>query len=234
MNNLTNDPFNLDSKEISQFKIDSRKIVSGDVFIAGNNKAPIIKEAIDNGADIIITDLDFTSEQAKIHSFYDKPNYDALDFLGEHLATRYKHELKDLQLIGVTGTNGKTSTCSLVKKILWELGFNVTTIGTNGVQINDGELIYNSYTTPHIIELYKIFLDSVAANSDTIVMEVSSHAIAQKRVAGLKYDVLAFTNLTQEHLDYHKDIDDYFNVKKSFFEKNAKPNARCVINTDDK
>ena len=142
-----------------------------------------------------------------------------------------------LRMIGVTGTNGKTTTTYIVKAMLEAAGRRVGLIGTVGYLVGK-EVIPASHTTPGALELQRLFARMAEARLDTLVMEVSSHALALDRTAGSEFDVAVFTNLTQDHLDFHVDMERYFQAKlKLFVELGAsgatKPNKRAIINIDD-
>ena len=141
----------------------------------------------------------------------------------------YGNPSQKLKLIGITGTNGKTTTSYLVKQILEAAGKKVGLIGTVQYLVCD-EAYPSKYTTPDSKELQKMFSLMVKAGCEYCVMEVSSQALAQGRVAGLSFEIAAFTNLTQDHLDYHKTWENYFNSKRKLFE-NCKT---AVTNADDK
>jgi UDP-N-acetylmuramoyl-L-alanyl-D-glutamate--2,6-diaminopimelate ligase len=143
----------------------------------------------------------------------------------------YDYPERKLQLIGVVGTNGKTTTTYLIKSILEAAGKKVGLIGTITNLIDDQPLASHN-TTPGTLELQQIFARMVRAGIEYVVMEVSSHSIAQGRVAGLNFRVGVFTNITQDHLDYHKTFEEYFRVKSKFF-ADLDPNAWAIINNDD-
>ena len=136
-----------------------------------------------------------------------------------------------VKLIGITGTNGKTTVSHMIAGILGGAGIKTGIIGTNGVYI-DGKEYYcsrNTPTTPNQLELYKALTEMEKQDVKYCAMEVSSHALIQDRVYGLWFDTAVFTNLTQDHLDFHADMDDYFSAKKRLFQISDK----AVINTDD-
>jgi len=140
--------------------------------------------------------------------------------------------LKNLKIIGITGTNGKTTTAFLIYHLLKRIGRKSSLIGTIKYIIGRKAQKAN-LTTPGFIELGKLLKESENAGSRFVVMEVSSHALAQERVKGLKFSHCVFTNLSRDHLDYHKTIDNYFNTKKKlFFSQKASPFS--LINIDDR
>jgi UDP-N-acetylmuramoyl-L-alanyl-D-glutamate--2,6-diaminopimelate ligase len=150
---------------------------------------------------------------------------------------RYGNPSKKLRIIGVTGTNGKTTTVTLLHKVANKLGYKSGLIGTVEILIGEEKLKLDSSkstpsTTPDSVFLTKIFAKMVQAGCEYVFMEVSSHALDQKRVAGINFMGGIFTNLTHDHLDYHKDFENYFETKKKFFEMLPK-NAFALSNIDD-
>lgn len=140
--------------------------------------------------------------------------------------------LKDLTFIGVTGTNGKTTFTYLIESIYKESKKKIGVIGTVNYRCHD--LVINaSHTTPDIKNLCSLFKTFQDRGCEVIVMEVSSHALEQNRLGALKFDATLFTNLTAEHLDYHKNMEDYFNAKKMLFFNHLKDNGIAIINVDD-
>jgi len=136
-----------------------------------------------------------------------------------------------LQLIGVTGTNGKTTTTYLIKAILEKGGIKTGLIGTIKIIIGD-KTLPATRTTPESLDLYELFAKMVEAGISHVVMEVSSHALDLKRVTGMGFQIAVFTNITQDHLDYHKSIADYLKAKMRLFQQ-VKDNGTAVINIDD-
>lgn len=136
----------------------------------------------------------------------------------------------DLKLIGITGTNGKTTSTYIMKSILESNGHKVGLIGTNGYMVG-GNLYSCNMTTPDPIQLHNIFYKMKRANCQYVVMEVSAHALFFDKIEGLKFDAGIFTNLTQDHLDFFKNIDNYFMAKEKFF--SSKYLKRAIINNDD-
>jgi len=150
---------------------------------------------------------------------------------------RYGNPSKKLKIIGVTGTNGKTTTVTLLHRIATSLGHKSGLIGTVEILIGEEKLKLNSKkpipaTTPDSIFLTKIFSQMVKAGCEYVFMEVSSHALDQNRVAGIKFTGGIFTNLTHDHLDYHKDLENYFRTKKKFFDALSE-NSFALSNIDD-
>ncbi len=156
----------------------------------------------------------------------------ALGFLGSRF---YADPSNRIRMIGVTGTNGKTTTTYVCKALLEALDRQVGLIGTVGYQIGPTTMPA-SHTTPGALELQRLLNQMVAAGCTVAVMEVSSHALAQDRTSGCEYDVAVFSNLTQDHLDFHKTMEEYFQAKLRLFTGLAggsKANKRAIINVDD-
>jgi len=134
-----------------------------------------------------------------------------------------------IKIIGITGTNGKTTTASAIYSFLLDLGFKVALQGTRGFFMNDEVVEGKSLTTPSVLNTYKHIYQAVEAGCEFFIMEVSSHAIVQKRVEGLDFELKILTNITQDHLDYHKTLEEYIAVKNSFFSDDSKK----LINKDE-
>ena len=193
----------------------SKEVGPGFIFIAikgskfdGNN---FIHEALDNGAICAISDskeIEYTDKIINVE--------DARESLGKIAANFYNNPQHKIKLIGVTGTNGKTSTTLILKSILEFHGKKVLQIGTLGVIPN---IINEDFglTTPDPLNIFKILNEAVEKKYDFAILEVSSHALSQKRISNLRFDFAGFTNLTLDHLDYHGTIDNYFNEKKKLF-----------------
>ncbi len=156
----------------------------------------------------------------------------ALGLLGSRF---YGDPSSQIRMIGVTGTNGKTTTTYVCKALLEALGRPVGLIGTVAYQIGE-RTIPATHTTPGSLELQQLLAEMVAGGCTTAVMEVSSHALAQDRTSGCEYDVGVFSNLTQDHLDFHKTMEEYFQAKLRLFtglKRGRKANKRAIVNIDD-
>ena len=209
-------------------KSNSKKVTNGDIFIAikGNNHDghDYIEEAIENGASRIICE-------------YGKYNIDTLivkdtkEYLKNYIKENYCEKIKNIKFIGVTGTNGKTTTCYIIYQMLREFGIKSAYIGTIGFYIEE-KIKDLDRTTPELIDLYDMFLECKENNVEYIVMEVSSHALELDRVYGIKYDYAVFTNLTEDHLIFHNNMENYLNAKLKLFDK-IKENGYAIINIDD-
>jgi UDP-N-acetylmuramoyl-L-alanyl-D-glutamate--2,6-diaminopimelate ligase len=150
----------------------------------------------------------------------------------EALKIKYNLNFEKIPFVAVTGTNGKTTFTYLMESILKTAGKNPGVIGT--INYRCGALVKNStHTTPDMKNLFKILDEFNKNNCDAVVMEVSSHALKQNRIGELQFDVALFTNLTQEHLDFHPNMEDYYGSKKILFEKHLKNNGTAIINIDD-
>ena len=213
---------------ISGVSINAQKVVPGDLFIAfaGANTHGIsyLQQAISNGAVAVLSDKKI---ETSIPSFiYPNPR----EIVGSISAWLYGHPFKSLKAIGITGTNGKTTTANLVKQI-WQLNsIKSGLIGTLGVEIAD-EKLESARTTPEADDLQATAAAMVEQGCKNLAMEVSSHAIDQGRIKGAKYEVVAFSNLTQDHLDYHLSMENYFQAKANLFASEYAKAA--VINIDD-
>jgi UDP-N-acetylmuramoyl-L-alanyl-D-glutamate--2,6-diaminopimelate ligase len=157
---------------------------------------------------------------------------DSGEALGKMASAFYGHPSHKIRLVGVTGTNGKTTSVTLLHKLFRELGYNVGLLSTVQNQINE-EVIPSTHTTPDAVKLNELLALMVKAGCSYCFMEVSSHAMVQKRVAGLRFAGGVFTNISHDHLDYHKTFDEYIKAKKLFFDVLPK-GAFALINADDK
>ncbi len=211
--------------EIVDVTQDSRLVREGFLFVCikGNtfDGHSVAKEMLENGARAVVCEKDLGLENQIIVS-NTREAYSVI------CANFFSHPAKKLKLIGLTGTNGKTTTTFLIKQILEGAGKKVGLIGTVQNMVCD-EVYPAKYTTPDAYELQHLFSLMVKADCEYCVMEVSSQALAQGRVNGLNFEIGAFTNLTQDHLDYHKTWENYFNSKRILFENSS----IAVTNADD-
>lgn len=212
-----------------KYETNSKLVNNGQIFVAIKGHTvdghDYIDEAIKNGASKIICEKEINStipyEIVK----------DTKEYLKNVLVKEYSDEINKLKLIGVTGTNGKTTSCYLTYQMLQKLGKNVAYLGTIGYYQNDLYIEVNN-TTPDILTLYKLLINAIKDGIEYLVMEVSSHALAFERIAGLKFIACAFTNLTEDHLDYHKTMNAYLEEKLKLV-KYLKNDATMLINSDD-
>ncbi|MBI4418438.1 MAG: UDP-N-acetylmuramoyl-L-alanyl-D-glutamate--2,6-diaminopimelate ligase [Ignavibacteriales bacterium] len=223
--------------EVRGIQYDSRRVQRGDCFVAlvgqGTNGHLYLQEAINRGASVLVVqDDDSIPDSLCMHRGVIKivvsNTRTALALLS---ANFYGHPSRKLTVIGVTGTNGKTTTTHLIKSMFEAAGQKTGLIGTIHHQIDD-QSIPASHTTPESLELNKLLADMVASGCSAVSMEVSSHALHQSRVHGIHFSVAVFTNLSQDHLDYHKTMQEYFEAKKTLFET-LDPSACTVTNRDD-
>jgi len=209
-------------------KSDSRKVNPGDTFIAIRNVArdghDYIESAIEKGATKIICEEGNYSVETVIVE-------DTREYLNEYLYKNYYPKFSDMKFIGVTGTNGKTTTCYLIYQMLTDLGKKCAYIGTIGFYYPGYKKELNN-STPDTDVLYEMFLEAKEAGCEYVVMEVSSHALDMNRIYGIEFDEVAFTNLTQDHLDYHKTLDNYALAKQILF-KRTRNKKIAIINKDD-
>ena len=210
-------------------KTDSRKVVKGDTFVAIKGHTvdghDYIETAIKNGAEkIIATHGKFSVETIIVE--------DTEKYLNDYLVENYSNHFENIKFIGITGTNGKTTTAYLTSQILTELGINNAYIGTIGYYKNSEFIRELPNTTPDILSLYNLILESIDNNVKVIVMEVSSHSLSLERINGIKFDVAGFTNLTEDHLDYHETMEKYLESKKLIL-KYIKDNGIMISNIDD-
>lgn len=212
------------------YETDSRLVKPGQIFVAIKGHTvdghDYIDDAIKNGASTVVGEKDLTLSVPYIKVA------DSEKYLQEEIVKKYKNELDEIEFIGVTGTNGKTTTCYLTYQLLKLLKKDVAYIGTIGFYYQD-EIITLNNTTPDILTLYKLLLSAKKKNCHTIVMEVSSHALDLNRVAGITFKVAGFTNLTQDHLDYHKTMDNYLNAKLKILD-HLNSDSIFITNIDDK
>jgi UDP-N-acetylmuramoyl-L-alanyl-D-glutamate--2,6-diaminopimelate ligase len=221
------------SLEIAAVEFDSRKVIPGSLFVAvrgvstdGHN---FISQAVASGASAIVCE-----------TLPDKPaggvswirTSDTAKALGLSASNFYGNPSRSMKLVGVTGTNGKTTIATLLYNMFMRLGYKCGLFSTVCNYINGKELPA-THTTPDPIQLNMLLAEMVTAGCDYAFMEVSSHSADQKRIAGLKFAGGIFTNLTHDHLDYHKTFDNYLAAKKSFFDS-LEPTAFALVNIDDR
>ncbi len=221
----------IDNINITGITSDSRQVKQGNVFVAivgmkkdGND---YIDEAIEKGASIIFTEKNIEQKRVPV-----KKVSNARKKLAELLNEFYNYPSEKLFLIGVTGTNGKTTTTYLIDTILKESGYNSGVIGTMGIRTNYKH-IKSSLTTPKPEVLFKVLNDFVEEGIEIVTMEVSSHGLKFYRTYGLNFDIAVHTNIEKDHMDLHKTMDDYIKTKKMLFNSLGR-NKLAIINTDDK
>lgn len=194
-------------------KDDSRKVKKGDIFIALNkvhDGHDYVIDAIKNGASKVIVEKGLYSVETLVVK-------DTHKYLVNYLKENYYDLIKDIKLIGITGTNGKTTTAYLIYQALNNIGIKAAYIGTIGFYI-DGEYKSLSNTTPDILEIYELLIECKNKNIEYVVMEASSQGLDMERLSGLQFKYGIFTNLTQDHLDYHGTMDNYLKCKLKLFD----------------
>ena len=207
-------------------KDDSKKVKKGDIFVAlkkVNDGHKYVLDAIKNGASKVIVERgDYEVETIKVK--------DTHEYLVNYLYDNYYDKIKHLKLIGMTGTNGKTTTCFLIYQALNKLGIKCAYIGTIGFYL-DKKIKSLNNTTPDILEIYELLLNCVDNNCEYVVIECSSHALDMHRLDKLEFKYGIFSNLTQDHLDYHKSFENYIEAKQKLFDKVT---IKTFVNSDDK
>lgn len=218
---------------VSAICFDSRKVSADSLFVAVRGSQTdghsFIQSAADQGAAAIICEKAPDTIAAHITIIAVK---DSARVLGECASNFYGRPSEHLKLVGVTGTNGKTTIATLLYTLASTMGYKAGLFSTVANYI-DGRRVEASHTTPDPIQLNATMAEMVAAGADYCFMEVSSHAIHQQRIAGLHFDGGIFTNLTHDHLDYHGTVAEYLKAKKAFFDGLTKE-AFALTNADDK
>lgn len=218
---------------ITSIEFDSRKVEPGQLFIAvkgfETDGHRYIENAIEKGANSVICEnLPDNIHEGVTYILVDNS---ALS-LGIAASNFFDNPSSKLKLVGITGTNGKTTTATLLYQLFNNLGYKTGLLSTISNYIHNIK-VDATHTTPDPIQLNSLLSDMVNANCDYCFMEVSSHALHQNRTAGLQFNGAVFTNITQDHLDYHKTFSEYIRVKKLLFD-NLDKTAFALVNTDDK
>ena len=210
-------------------KTDSRKVVPGDIFVAlrgiSSDGHDYIEKAISLGAKklIVMDEGDYSIPYEIVE--------DTREYLNNYLVDNYKKILDEMTIIGYTGTNGKTTSAFLLQDALNKLGIKCGYIGTIGYYLN--ELVCPlPNTSPDVCDLYELIINAYDLGYKTIAIEASSQGLHIGRLHGIPFDYAIFTNLTQDHLDYHKTMENYADAKKILFDQ-LKPNGLRIINNDD-
>ncbi|SMC91432.1 UDP-N-acetylmuramoyl-L-alanyl-D-glutamate--2,6-diaminopimelate ligase [Chryseobacterium sp. YR221] len=221
------------NREVKELVFDSRKITENVLYIAIRGTVvdghSFIESAIEKGATTIVCE-EFPEVLAENVTYIQVK--DASKALGHLASNFYGNPSQKLKLIGVTGTNGKTSVSTLLFDVFKNLGYDAALLSTVEIRIGE-EIIPATHTTPDVITINKILADAVEKGCEFAFMEVSSHGIAQNRIEGLHFKVAGFTNLTHDHLDYHKTFEEYLKTKKRFFDQ-LEDTAIAITNIDDK
>lgn len=223
----------LTNREVTALVFDSRQVVTNSVFFAINGTLSdghtYIEKTIEAGASVVVCEV--LPEQL-VNTVTYVQVADSSAALGKMAANFYDHPSSKLKLVGITGTNGKTTIATLLFKLFRALGYNVGLISTVENQIND-EVIPATHTTPNPIALNLLLQKMVDARCIYCFMEVSSHAVVQNRIEGLDFVGGVFSNITHDHLDFHKTFDNYIKAKKGFFDALPK-SSFALVNADDK
>lgn len=211
--------------EITDICYDSRKVTRGALFVAikgfKSDGHQFLEKAFENGAVMAVGENDLNEERyIKVDS--------SRKFLAQASKSFFSSCADKMKIVGITGTNGKTTTSYLIKQILELKGLKCGLIGTNQILVGD-EVIEAERTTPESRELHELFKKMYEKGTEYVVMEVSSHSLELDRVFGINFEVGIFTNLTQDHLDFHKSMDNYAQAKAKLFSVCEK----SVINADD-
>ncbi|KYO66676.1 UDP-N-acetylmuramoyl-L-alanyl-D-glutamate--2,6-diaminopimelate ligase [Thermovenabulum gondwanense] len=214
---------------IEDIQYDSRKIKKNSLFVAitgfKDDGHKYINDAIINGACAVISEREVEIKQEEILYIVVENSRKALSTVSDYF---YESPSKNMKIVGVTGTNGKTTTTYLIKEIFQNAGLNAGVIGTLGIFVN-GVLFPSERTTPESLELHKTFYEMRKNGIEYVSMEVSSHSLKLSRVDDISFEVGVFTNLTQDHLDFHPDFEDYYLSKRKLFSLSKK----AAINADD-
>jgi UDP-N-acetylmuramoyl-L-alanyl-D-glutamate--2,6-diaminopimelate ligase len=230
--------------EVSGLDYNSRRLQPGWVFVAMRGESSdgnrYIDTALKHGAVAVVTD---SRSEHRRHRMPWAVVPSGRRALARMSANFYGHPAEKLKIIGITGTNGKTTTSFLCESILQHVGRSSALIGTieNHIPVKGAQagaapykVLPAPHTTPEALELNQVFAEALEAGATHAVMEVSSHALVQERVWGVPYEVAVFTNLTRDHLDYHKSMDSYFEAKSILFLGcGTRPPRASVINADD-
>ncbi|MGB1104014.1 MAG: UDP-N-acetylmuramoyl-L-alanyl-D-glutamate--2,6-diaminopimelate ligase [Crocinitomicaceae bacterium] len=218
-------------RDVKQIDFDSRAVVPGSLFVALKGEQvdghDFVEKAVANGAVAIVAEkqINFPEEVTFIEV---KDAHDALGYLAANFYDNPSHEI---QLIGITGTNGKTTTTTLLHDVFTDLGHKCGLLSTVVNKIGRRE-VPATHTTPNPVALNQLLAEMVEEGCEYCFMEVSSHAIVQRRIVGLKFDIACFTNISHDHLDYHKTFKEYIYAKKRFFD-DLGSNAVAIVNADD-
>lgn len=225
MDDIEHDPW------VTGIETDSRKVSSGDLFICIRGYTvdghKFAEDAVSNGARAVISEYPLD---------LDVPNLvvaDTKQTAGRVASTFYNHPSHRMRIYGVTGTNGKTTTATLTYDLLRLSGHRVGIVSTIGARFND-QTVKTANTTPEAVVLHRILADMVDAGVTDCVLEVSSHALMEGRVAGIHFHAAAFTNLTHDHLDYHRSMEEYARAKARLFEQvELTDGDAIVLNAED-
>src|SRR5437667_6545771 len=222
-------------REVESIAYDSRRVQGNTLFVAiGGEKSDghqFVDQAIEQGASVIVAEREISSPRATCLVVGDSRSA-----LADLSSAFYGVPVRKLKIAAVTGTNGKTTTTFLIKHICEKAGVRCGLLGTVQYEIGD-RILPAIRTTPEALDIQELLAQIVNAGGRAAAMEVSSHALAQERTRGIEWDVAVFTNLTQDHLDFHRTMENYFEAKAKLFQNlpaQPKKKASAVINIDDR
>jgi UDP-N-acetylmuramoyl-L-alanyl-D-glutamate--2,6-diaminopimelate ligase len=223
-------------REVESLAYDSRRVQSNTLFVAIRGEKSdghqFVDQAIEQGASVIVAEREISSPRATCLVVDD-----SRPALADLSAAFYGMPANKLKMAAVTGTNGKTTTTFLVKHICERAGMRCGLLGTVQYEIGD-RILPAIRTTPEALDIQELLAQIINAGGRAAAMEVSSHALAQERTRGIEWDVAVFTNLTQDHLDFHRTMENYFEAKAKLFQdltsQSKKKGASAVINIDDR
>lgn len=219
-------------RDVNQIDFDSRAVIPGSLFVALKGEQvdghDYIDKAIAAGAIAVIAERKVEKVPTEVTFIEVKDAHEALGYLA---ANFYDNPSEEIKLIGITGTNGKTTTTTLLFDVFTDLGHKCGLLSTVVNKIGTKE-VPATHTTPNPVALNHLLRNMIEEGCTFCFMEVSSHAIVQRRIAGLKFDIACFTNISHDHLDYHKTFKEYIYAKKRFFD-DLGSNAIAIVNTDD-
>src|SRR5258708_14968384 len=223
-------------REVESIAYDSRRVQSSALFVAIRGEKSdghqFVDQAIEQGASVIVAEREISSPRATCLVVDDSRSA-----LADLSAAFYGMPAHKLKMAAVTGTNGKTTTTFLIKHICEKAGMRCGLLGTVQYEIGD-RILPAIRTTPEALDIQELLAQIVNAGGRAAAMEVSSHALAQERTRGIEWDVAVFTNLTQDHLDFHGTMENYFEAKAKLFlqlaSQSTKKRGSAVINIDDR
>ncbi len=217
--------------DITGITKDSRAVQEGYMFFAMNKNEAYIEDAQRRGASVIVSENSLNTPFPRTII-----TEDIKELHGRIASKYYGFPSKKLQVVGITGTNGKTTTSYIIESILQHAGKKAGLIGTISYRY-DGHVLKAENTTPGATEIHGLLKDMYTSQVECVVMEVSSHALDQKRVEGVEFDIGIFTNLTHDHLDYHRDFENYKKAKELLFnhylKESSKEKRYAILNIDD-
>ena len=230
-------PVKMPSTMITGLTADSRRAADGTLFVAIAGQTvdghDYVREAVRRGCTAVLVNKGFCRRLKLDQQVACLETASTQEALGKVAAAFCRHPAAEMVMIGITGTNGKTTTTYLLESIIRGNGGNPGVIGTVNYRYNHKEL-QAPFTTPDAISLQQLLREMADGGVSHVIMEVSSHSIEQQRIGGMRFDVALFTNLTRDHLDFHGDMENYFVTKKKLFVDYLKPDGKAVVVVDGK